>query len=146
MQNFAMQMLCKTFSGLLTLLIADENLLLDAMDSVHSLSENVTPVDPIVKLNKDGTDWLCNYLKCMHLMDKLVGLKATRWSKDLLFRYFEVMEELQENLCERQAIMSMLDEWIMAVMNRDDIAQHPMRASQQHLARVRHEVRGKQNN
>ena len=59
------------------------------------------------------------------MLEKLVNLKPTKWKKDLIFQYFELMEELQENLHERQEIVRMMDDWIMAMMNKDDPASQP---------------------
>lgn len=84
--------------------------------------------DPAVKLNQEGTAWLCNSLKSLQMLRKLVDLKPTKWTKELLFQYFVIMEEMQENVHERQEITKLMDDWIIAMLNKDDPRQQPRSA------------------
>ncbi|GAU87423.1 hypothetical protein RvY_00264 [Ramazzottius varieornatus] len=107
---------------------SQEDLLLETSESSTSLQEKPSQAqtkDPVLRLNEKGSTWLYSFLKSLHMLEKLVTLKPTKWKKDLIFQYFEVMEELQENLHERQEIVRMMDDWILTMMNKDDPASQP---------------------
>ena len=86
--------------------------------SALSLMSRYSTVTPIEKLPKDKykkAKWENIVQRHIELSDKIPG--EFLWSRDLLFRYFQTMEMMQENLKERSQILQYLN---LAILQMHD--------------------------